>query len=139
MKKLILIVVAFALLVLLDLGWFHFTSDFFKGQVSGIVQTNAAGGWSLNLGPAVLVYLLLAVGIITFVLPRAPTVSTAAKYGALFGIVTYGVYDLTNLATLAAWTVPFVVVDMAWGTVLCAIVSAVLAWLSSFSAFARVT
>lgn len=45
-------------------------------------------------------------------------------WGALFGFFTYATYDLTNLATLRNWPVTVVVVDIAWGTVLCTLVAA---------------
>lgn len=38
--------------------------------------------------------------------------------GALFGLVTYATYDLTNLATITDWPWIVTVVDLAWGTVL---------------------
>jgi len=38
--------------------------------------------------------------------------------GALLGLVAYGTYDLTNLATLKGWSVELTVVDMIWGTIL---------------------
>jgi uncharacterized membrane protein len=43
--------------------------------------------------------------------------------GALFGLITYATYDLTNLATLKDWPVLITVVDLIWGTVLAASVS----------------
>ncbi|MFN3492401.1 MAG: DUF2177 family protein, partial [Anaerolineales bacterium] len=41
--------------------------------------------------------------------------------GALFGLMTYAAYDLTNFATLQNWTLLVTVVDMTWGTILCGI------------------
>ena len=45
--------------------------------------------------------------------------------GALFGLVTYAAYDLTNLATLEGFPVTVAVVDLIWGMVLCTTVSIV--------------
>lgn len=74
-----------------------------------------------------LVYLLIPLGVVLFALPRvdpaAPLLS-ALSWGALFGLVLYGVYDLTNLATLERWPRRMVVVDIGWGTVLCAVTCA---------------
>jgi len=36
--------------------------------------------------------------------------------GAIFGLVTYATYDLTNLATIIDWILVITVVDLAWGT-----------------------
>ena len=53
-------------------------------------------------------------------IPRAPTVSLAAVYGALFGLVVYGVYDFTNYSTLRQWPFVLTLADVAWGVVACA-------------------
>lgn len=69
-------------------------------------------------------YLLYALGLQRFVvLPRAGQGGTA-MLGALFGLVAYGTYDLTNLATLRGWPWTLAVVDMAWGCLLSALASA---------------
>ena len=47
--------------------------------------------------------------------PRAPTVSLAAAYGALFGLVVYGVYDFTNYSTLRQCPLVLTLADVAWG------------------------
>lgn len=47
----------------------------------------------------------------------------AALLGGLFGFFTYTTYDLTNLATLEDWPLKVVVIDIAWGVVLCAAVA----------------
>jgi len=44
-------------------------------------------------------------------------------HAALFGLVAYATYDLTNLATIKDWPVLITVVDMIWGTVLSILVS----------------
>jgi uncharacterized membrane protein len=38
--------------------------------------------------------------------------------GALFGLIAYATYDLTNLATLKNWPLTVTVVDLGWGAVL---------------------
>jgi uncharacterized membrane protein len=49
--------------------------------------------------------------------------SRALLLGALFGLITYATYDLTDLATLKNWPLALTVVDMLWGMVLAASVS----------------
>jgi len=46
---------------------------------------------------------------------RASTVSSAAAFGALFGLVVYGVYDFTNYWTLHQWPFVLTLADTAWG------------------------
>jgi len=72
---------------------------------------------------AALVYLLLPLGIVLFALPRvnpgSPFLSSLG-WGGLFGLIVYGVYDLTNMATLKRWPVKMIWIDICWGCFLCA-------------------
>jgi uncharacterized membrane protein len=43
--------------------------------------------------------------------------------GALYGFFTYATYELTNYALIRNWPAALVPVDIAWGVVLCTIVS----------------
>ena len=88
----------------------------------------------VNLPPAIAFYALYPVGLLIFViLPalKSGSVTTAVVYGALFGFFTYATYDLTNQATLRNWTLQLTLVDVAWGTILAAITSAVVFWVVS--------
>lgn len=46
--------------------------------------------------------------------------ASAALWGGLFGLVAYGTYDLTNLATLAGFPWTIALLDMAWGVTITA-------------------
>ena len=48
----------------------------------------------------------------------------AVLNGALVGLLAYGTYDMTNLATLRGYPVEVAIVDMLWGTVLTATAAA---------------
>lgn len=74
-----------------------------------------------RIGVAAGFYLLYVVGVIALaVLPglREGTVLAALWRGALFGLLAYATYDLTNLATIRDWPWQVSLIDMAWGTVL---------------------
>ncbi len=74
-------------------------------------------------GPAALFYAFYVVGLVVFaVVPalNAGSWTTAALYGALLGLMCYGTYDMTNLATLKNWSTTIAITDMAWGAVLSA-------------------
>jgi uncharacterized membrane protein len=67
---------------------------------------------------AVLAYLLMIVGLNVFVLPRIRKgyeLQDSIKYGFLFGIVLYGVYDFTIAAVLKDWNISLAVTDVLWG------------------------
>jgi len=71
--------------------------------------------------PAVAFYLVYGLGLMVFVVPRAGQargLGRVAALGALFGLVAYATYDLSNFATLRNWTLTLSLTDMAWGAVL---------------------
>lgn len=74
--------------------------------------------------PVVIVYAMLILGILFFVIPKAEGIPLhALLWGALFGLITYGVYDFTNLAILTNWTLKISIIDTLWGMTLCGITS----------------
>jgi uncharacterized membrane protein len=80
---------------------------------------------------AALFYLMYAAGLVWFaVRPQRdnPVVGQAALAGGLLGLLAYGTYDLSNLATLNGWPVHIVLVDMAWGTLVSAASAAAGQW-----------
>jgi uncharacterized membrane protein len=102
--------------MVLDAVWLGVVmKHFYRAQLAPIVRL-ADGGIAPHWPAAVVVYLLLGTGIAVFVIPRAPTTSLAAGYGALFGLVVYGVYDFTNYSTLRQWPFVLTIADVAWGT-----------------------
>jgi len=75
---------------------------------------------------AVVFYLLFIVGILVFAVApglQDNSLKTALLRAALFGLICYATYDLTNLATVKDWPVLVTIVDMIWGTVLSVTVS----------------
>lgn len=70
--------------------------------------------------PAILFYLIYVAGIVVFVVRGDTSPARIAARGALFGVVCYATYDLTNYATLAHWSLLVTLADMAWGAVLTA-------------------
>ena len=97
--------------------------SFYRDQLAPIARM-ADGSLAPNWPAAFFVYVALGLGITVFVMPRATDAISAATTGALFGLVVYGVYDLTNFATLAQYPLAVMFVDMAWGsaaTAMCAV------------------
>lgn len=110
--------------VVLDAFWLGLVAPkFYKSQIGFILAKNP------NWAAAVLFYMLYIVGMVVFVTGREGTLLQAAMRGALFGLVCYATYDLTNLATLEGWPIAVTVVDLAWGTFLGATTAFVAVWL----------
>ena len=92
--------------------------SFFTSQVGDMLGT-------VRLAPAILFYLLYAVGIVIFVSGSdGATWQSALLYGALFGFFCYATFELTSMSLLKHWTWPVVVVDIAWGAFVTAVSSA---------------
>jgi len=74
-----------------------------------------------RLIPAALFYLLYALGLTVFgILPalRTQRWQQASCLCGLLGLVAYGTYDLSNLATLKSWSPTLAAIDICWGAVL---------------------
>lgn len=85
------------------------------------------------LPAAVAFYLLFGVGLAVLVIRPALDASSifaALWMGALFGLVAYGTYDLTNAATLKGWSLTVTIVDMLWGCILAGLSASVGVWVS---------
>jgi len=70
---------------------------------------------------AILFYLIFLTGLVTFVgMPAwdSRRWTETLWRGALFGLVAYATYDLTNQATLRGWSWLVTGADLVWGTAL---------------------
>lgn len=81
---------------------------------------------TVNLPAALIFYLVFIVGVQVFILEPAlkhRQLKTLVWQAALFGLVTYATYDLTNLATLKDWPLAITLIDLTWGTSLSVLVA----------------
>lgn len=116
-------------LYLIALGIFLVLDLFWLGWLARSFYQRQMGQWmadQVNWTAALLFYALFIGGLLYFATWPALQAGSGMKAlinGALFGFITYATYELTNLATHKDWPLQLVVVDMLWGTVLCAAVS----------------
>lgn len=106
----VLTAICFSALDFVWLGTIAF--DFYQSEIGPLLLPSP--NWSAGLS----FYLMYLIGICYFaVLPgiAAGSALKALVNGALFGLMAYGTYDLTNMATLSGWSWAVVAVDMAWG------------------------
>lgn len=116
-----LYLIALSIFLVLDLTWLGWLArSFYQRQL---------GQWmapQVNWPAALLFYALFIGGLLYFATWPALEQGDERKAlidGALFGLVTYATYELTNLATHKSWPLAVVAVDMIWGAFLCAAVS----------------
>ena len=105
----------------IDMLWLGLVARTFYRKYLGFLMAP-----SPNWLAAIIFYLLFVVGIVVFaVLPGLETRSlkTTLLRAALFGLIAYATYDLTNLATVKDWPLIVTIVDLIWGTVVSVAVS----------------
>ncbi len=109
---------AFVFLVL-DLLWLtRVASGFYRERLGGLLLDQP------NFAAAGAFYVIYVAGIVYFAVSpalQAGSWTTALMAGAVLGLVAYGTYDLSNLATLRNWSLTLTIVDMIWGAALTAI------------------
>lgn len=107
----------------IDFIWLKYIAlSFYRSQIGHLMLDKP------NLAIAGLFYLVYVVGVVILAVNPAlekQQWSIALLYGGLLGLVAYGTYDITNLATLKNWPTAVSVVDMIWGTVLTASVATI--------------
>ena len=124
-------VVALPLFILFDFAWIGFVMKDVYLREMGALGRTYEGTFKPNLPAALLAWALIPAGIVIFAVPRLTGDSSVLEvigWGALFGAITYGIYDLTNLATLKDYSMKLTAIDMAWGTVLSAAITLIV-WL----------
>ena len=105
----------------IDMVWLGLVArEFYHKRLSFLLRTNP------NWSAAIAFYLLFVLGLLVFVVVPSLQAGSTKKVlilGALFGLITYATYDLTNLATVKDWPWVVTVVDLVWGGILATAVS----------------
>jgi uncharacterized membrane protein len=120
-RTLILALTALPILFIFDFVWIGVIANgFYRSQLGSLYAPNTV--WQV----AIVFYILYALGIAYFVIApavRTHSLKSVVLNAAFFGLIAYGTYDLTNLATITNWPVPMTFVDMVWGAVSATVVS----------------
>lgn len=120
-------VIVAVLCMLMDAVWIGFVAKKFYLHELEHIGRIKNGGFNVVWWAAIAVYFCLGLGIAYFVNGRVGpegTVLDALLVGALFGLICYGTYDMTNHATLKDFGARMAVVDVCWGTFMCGMAGA---------------
>lgn len=115
--------IALPIFLVLDGLWLGLVARNFYGKQLGYLMSSTP-----NWAAAGIFYLLYIVGLVVLVIEPAMSSGSWQESlwkGALFGLVGYATYDLTNLATIKNWPLLVTIVDLIWGTVLSATISTI--------------
>ncbi|RAK09417.1 putative membrane protein [Halanaerobium saccharolyticum] len=118
LKSYLITIVVFFVIDLVWLG--AVAKNLYREQLGFLLKDN------YNATAAAIFYLFFVAGILFFVINRAVELSSwkyALFAGTFFGFITYSTYDMTNLATIKDWPVMITVIDILWGSFLCAATS----------------
>ena len=111
-----LFLIAFVVFFIIDMLWLGLIAkNVYQKFIGHLLKKD------VNWVAAIIFYLLFIIGLVVFVIEPAvakASLTDALLYGALFGLITYATYDLTNLATLKSWPIGITYIDLAWGTFL---------------------
>jgi uncharacterized membrane protein len=116
-----MILVLVVTMLVLDAAWLALRSSASSAMIAALQGSALRLRWI----PTVLVYAVMAAGVYWFAVRSSDTWKDAAVSGAALGFVVYGVYDLTNYATLARYPLDYALADWLWGTFLFATTAAV--------------
>jgi uncharacterized membrane protein len=128
-KKIIHYFLTLVFLLAIDMIWINFVAmRLYQEALSGILRPQPL------LWAAALAWLLIPLGIVVFVVPMSKSGRQSLFYGGIYGLILYGVYDLTNYSVLQPYTLKMALLDIAWGTLLCGISATFSWWLSKYFA-----
>lgn len=115
---------ALVTLAVLDGLWLGVVARPFYQREMGDMMTD-----QVRWGAVVAFYLLYPLGVLFFAaLPGSSTLAQAALRGVALGLLVYGVYDLTNMATLRHWSWSMAAADVIWGALVTGATATAAAW-----------
>lgn len=102
-------------MLILDFIWLTmFMSKRYKVMIKDIQGEEL----KVNIIYAAFVYLLMIIGQQVYVKPLIKSKKDVLIYGGLFGLIVFGVYDLTAGAVIKKWDLKLAIIDILWGVFL---------------------
>ena len=99
-------------LVILDSIWLGKITNKFIIKEFGDLITLEKGSIKLNLKAGALAWIAIALGCYIFVVANAAGIQEVLLNGALFGLIAYSIYDLTNLTFIKDYPKKFTSLDI---------------------------
>ena len=109
------LIISSFLLLTLDMIWLK---GYMGNEYRKMIRKIQGSDMQVNTVYAIMSYTLMIIGLNVFVIPninKDNLMMDSLKYGFLFGIVLYGVYDFTIGAVLQGWNFKLALIDVLWG------------------------
>jgi uncharacterized membrane protein len=107
---------------MLDMVWFQLSGPTIYGPM--FAQINGQSGYMV-IPSAIISWLLIATLINRF--------AKSNMDALVLGLLSYGIYNATNFATIRQWTLSTFIIDTLWGGIVCMTAYALLPKLLSLS------
>lgn len=121
-------IAALVIFGVIDILWLTFVgAKLFRDTLGDVLAQD------VRMAPAIAFYLLYPLGVVFFAIApalRDASVMTALINGAMFGLMTYATYDLTNYATVRNWTLNLTIIDLSYGAALTAATALLGYWIT---------
>ena len=105
--------IASLIFLIIDVIWLSFSVKSFYRPNIGHLLLDTPVMWA-----AILFYLIYVIGLAVVIIEPSLDYQNTQKFlikAFMFGLVAYGTYNLTNMATIKGWSPNVVFVDMIWG------------------------
>ena len=102
--------------LIIDVIWLSYSVKYFYKPQLGALLNEKPVLWA-----AFLFYLVYVLGLALIIIQpsiNSDSIFRAFWTGIIFGVVAYGTYNFTNMATLKNWSPYVVFVDLFWGGLL---------------------
>jgi uncharacterized membrane protein len=105
----------------------YLNKPMYQAQFTRINKSDSSSGAHIWIS-AIFAYLLLALGLYIFIVKPEmnnykPEYLNILLKGLILGLVVYGVYNGTNMATINEWGAKEFIIDTIWGSVLSGTIS----------------
>ena len=105
--------IAAVIFLIIDIIWLSFAvKSFYKPNIGNLLLERPL------IWAAVLFYIIYIFGLAIVIIEPSLNSNEVVKFlfkAFIFGLVAYGTYNLTNMATIKGWSTSVVFVDMLWG------------------------
>lgn len=106
-------IIAFIIFLAIDFLWLGVLSKkLYENEIGHLMKKD------FNFIAAFIFYIIFIIGLTVFIIVpniESESILKLILLAALFGLVTYSTYDLTNYATLEGFPLKIVFIDLLWG------------------------
>lgn len=116
MNYLILFITLLIWISFLDFVWFSLMKNFYISNLLNIIRIEN-GNFVPNIFSAIVAWCLLIIGHLIFIYPliEKNNYLLSITFASTYGLIVYGIYNLTNHAILKKWPILIIIIDILWG------------------------